>query len=451
MIWLLLQQIGFFIFVILTLYYVIKGNYINLLALYFAGFVFSACNYFFITIWTPDKIVSLGMAYCIIFHRNSYRNQIPSQLKNILIFLVILLCISSIIGFVSIPRYTYLINPKLRIILANFSYITTSIALIIGILLPIRFRDDFFKKYCRVMELAILTGLLHFICLTLGVEFMPINRAGLVENTIGSDVIAEFGGSIITRIYGFAGEPKGLAFCVLPYLVISITMFLQNNFIKSKIYHLIFLCLGLFVLFQTYSSSALINIIILLPLIIILGGVKPSPTFMAVLFIGFILLLVYSTSSENGLSGFFESLNQRTFERGQNELANDRQESVIMKYYDEEGFFVKTFGWGLGQYTFNVPGQVFGNSILIPVQSGLVLTIADFGVLGLALYLYLTFVVIGLVAKVKRFNSPITLSFAMASLSKLIESTMHGNITTSFVYLAIAYYMFIYENKFTNN
>lgn len=447
MIWSIIQQIGFFIFLFLTIYYVRKNNFANLLVLYFAGLAFAACCVYYITIWTPEKVACMGMAYCIIFKRKHYNTRMPKPLKNILWSLIFLLFISTVIGIASTPKYTYLISPIQRLILSNFSYISNSIILIYGILLPIDLKGKFFPKYCRVMELAILTGLLHLIFLSIGVEFMPIHRAGLESDTMGNEVVAEFGGSIISRIYAFAGEPKGLAFCILPYIIISICMFLRNSFIKSKKYHLVFLALGLFILFQTYSSAAFINVIVLIPLILFLGGIKPSPTLLGIIFIGVVFALIVGMTSDRGFSTFADSINQRTFERGQTELANDRQETVIMNSFIEENGIVKIFGWGLGQYTFNVPGQVWGNSILIPVQSGIVLTLADFGFLGLILYLYVFFVILRLIRKSKAIGSPIILAFSMAALSKFFESTMHGNVTTPLMYLMVAYYMYIYEKR----
>lgn len=450
MIWSILQQIGFIIFLLLTVYYVRKDNFVNLLVLYFAGLAFAACSFFYITIWTPDKVVCVGMVYCILFKQKHHNTRIPNPLKIILRSMIILLFISTLLGIASTPKYTYLISPSQRLLLSNFSYISNSIILIFGLLLPIDLKRKFFPKYCRVMELAILTGLLHLIFISVGVEFMPIHRAGIVNDTMSEEVLAEFGGSIISRIYGFAGEPKGLAFCILPYIIISICMFLRNSYIKSKKYHLSFLVLGLFVLFQTYSSAAFINVIILIPLILFLGGIKPNPTLLSIIFIGVIFALFGGMNSDSEVSTFADSINQRTFERGQTELANDRQETVIMNSFIGENSIVKIFGWGLGQYTFNVPDQVWGNSILIPVQSGVVLTIADFGILGLILYLYIIIVILSLIRKSKLIDSPIIFAFSMASLSKFIESTMHGNLTTSLMYLMITCYMLIYEKQNTN-
>lgn len=448
MIWSFIQQTGFIIFLSLTIYFVLKREYTNLLILYFAGIVFSSFNVYFLTIWTPEKIASLGMIYCICFRRREYRINVPRRLKSILIILFVLIFVSNITGFLSTPRYQYLIQPLQRQILSTVSYLTSSIIIIYGILLPVDFKKEFFPKYCRIMELAILTGLIHYIFLKVGIEFMPINRSGLVPDTLGGEVIAEFGGSIVRRIYAFAGEPKGLAFCILPYLIISITLLFQNTFISNKRHHITFLLLGLFIFYNTFSSSAFINFIFMIPLVLVLGRLKPNFTLMSICVMSLIMLLFFGLSSDNGISSFIDNVNQRTFERGQTELANDRQESVIMENFENEDWPTKILGWGMGQYTFQVPGQVFNKSILIPVQSGLVLTIADFGLCGILFFFYIVYFVLTVVFNSKKINSPIIIAFSLATLSKVIESMMHGNLTTSFVYIMVSCFMLIYEKSY---
>lgn len=440
MIWAILQEIGFFIILVFTFYFVKSRKYIDLLVLYFVGLVFATCCKFFITIWTPDKVVSMGMLYCIIFRKNDYFNYKQKQLRIIFIILIILLIISTLVAMVSIPKYRYLISPNQRLILSDFSYLSSSIVLFYGMLLPPNFKNEFFGKYCRVMEIAIITGLIHYIFNLVGIEFMPIRRAGMLEDTSAEEVLAEFGGHVISRVYGFAGEPKGLAFCILPYIVISFVMYLRGRYIRNKLYHLFFLFFGAFVLFQTYSSSALITAMLIIPIALIFGGNKSNIKVLFVLFVGLGVMLI-ENSLFNNTESFTDSLNKRTFERGMYELGNDRQETVIMNSFIEEGLFVKLFGWGIGQYTFNVPGQVFNNSILIPVQSGLILTLSDFGLCGMILFLYIFIVIIGLIRRANLLKNPVILSFAIASLTKMVEATMHGNIVSSFIYLMIASYM----------
>lgn len=450
MIWSIIQQVGFYAFLFLTLYFVKKKSYINLLTLYFCGIVLSSFNTYFITIWTPDKIVNLGMLFCIIFHKDSLRTATPKPLKRLLTIIIIILVLANIVGLAIQPRYHYEISPIRRLILSNITYLTTSVVLLYGTLLPAKFKEEFFPKYCRVMEFAIVTGLVHYLFNALGLEFMKINRSGIVENVDGTEVLADFGDFTFTRIYGFAGEPKGLAFCILPFIVISFTLFLQGIYIRNKIYHILFLVLGIFVLFQTFSSSALINAIVMIPLILVLGGIKPKPSVVVSCFFAIIVFLVVSASSI-GISSFLDNLNARTFERGQTELQNNRQEAVILNTYQKDNESVQILGWGLGQYTFQVPGQVFNNNILIPVQSGIILTLCDFGILGILTLSIILYVILNLIYKTKHLKSPIILAFSMAALSDFIESTMHGNLTTSLMYLMIAYYMYSKQKNSIRN
>lgn len=438
MIWSILTTSGFLVFLFLTIYFVIKRDYTNLLVLFFSSIVFSTCNFFYITIWTPDKIVCLGMIICILFMKKEKIGNTHPAIHTIIKASAFILLTGNIVGMITEPSFHYFLSPAKRQILSNLSYIINIALIGFGTLLTENFNEKFFPRYCRIMEIAIITGLIHFAFNIAGIEFMPIHRSGLFENTSSEEVIAEFGGSLVSRIYGFAGEPKGLAFCILPYLAISITMFLRDQFIKSKMYHITFLLLGVFVLFQTYSSSGLINFILLLPLIVILGGVKLRSSIAVPLFFCLLLLVLYALGSGDG---FIDSLNERTFERGQTELANDRQESVIMEYYQNGGIMVNLFGWGIGQYTFNVPGQVYNGSILIPVQSGLVLTLCDFGILGIIVLWLLFTKIIAVIRLTARENNVLGLAFSMAALSKFIELTMHGNLLTPAAYLMVAYFI----------
>ena len=68
MIWFLLQKIGFYTFVGLTLYFVSKRQTLNLLKLYFWGMTFATCYQFAITIWVPTKVIVLGMMLCLMMY-----------------------------------------------------------------------------------------------------------------------------------------------------------------------------------------------------------------------------------------------------------------------------------------------------------------------------------------------------------------------------------------------
>lgn len=123
-------------------------------------------------------------------------------------------------------------------------------------------------------------------------------------------------------------------------------------------------------------------------------------------------------------------------------MESGRQEAVIMDAYKESGANVLIFGWGLAQYTFYVPNMVSDDGLLIPVQSGLVLTLADFGILGIFLLAYLCILLIHLLNKTSIQECPLSLAMTMAAMSKFIESLFHGSLITCLLFLMIAAYTY---------
>ena len=125
-------------------------------------------------------------------------------------------------------------------------------------------------------------------------------------------------------------------------------------------------------------------------------------------------------SDSVGNESYITQLYERTFGRAQNEIENDRQESVIFEnYINEDNIINNIFGWGVSQYTFHVPDQVIGKN-LIPVQSGLILSIADFGILGCFLIVIVSCSIIVLLRVSLKQKNIYSLIFSIASLSAFI-------------------------------
>lgn len=110
------------------------------------------------------------------------------------------------------------------------------------------------------------------------------------------------------------------------------------------------------------------------------------------------------------------------------------------------------FGWGVSQYTFHVPGQTIGGN-LIPVQSGLVLTLADFGFVGVLLILTLGYFLLKLLRLSLQNKNIYAQAFSVAALSSFIGSLMFGSIVTCFIYMMLAIYAYYdeYDISITNN
>lgn len=441
MLWQVLQNAGFYVFLILAIYFVIRKKYVDLLILHFWAITFAFCFKFYITIWTPEKIIDLAMIFCIIFRKPPYRSKSLGVIVKIVLSMFVLVLFGDIIGTVLPKLYFYAISPLRRMVLQNFAYLTATIILLYGPFLQEDFSSTLLPKYYRAVECAIIIGVIHFVCIKIGVDFIPIMRAGM-ENSQGDIVIAQFGDSIVQRVYGFSGEPKGLAFHITPYLIISYINYCSQNYNINKRYHLLFLLLGVFVVFETYSSSAFIMLILMLPVLMLISNKQNSKVTMAVFAILLSIAIIGPIFPSGESSSFVESLYERTFARGINELENDKQEAVIMEAFSQSPLFVHLWGWGVGQYTFNVPDQVSIDGHLVPVESGIVLTLCDFGIVGVFIWLFIVMFMINIARKARILCDPIPMAFALAAIGKVVESLMHGAIYTPFLFLMIAVYSY---------
>ena len=452
MIWFLLQKIGFFIFLFLTIYFVYKKKYEGLLVLYFFGMAFTTCYYYAFTIWFPVKIIALGMIFCLFFEQNKRCSSALQVIYPMAALFIMAILLSDIIGICFQGSYAIRINRYVRMFNSNYTYVTTVVLLFFGLILERGFVKRLYPIYCLAVEIAIGFGLLHFVCLKLGINFMPLLRQ---DGTVNLEAIAQMGGHAVSRIYGVTGEPKNLGFLICPYLLASMIMLGQGIYRINKKYHLVTLLAGMFVLINTYSSSALINFFLAVPLVMMLFPL-PKTSYKAAAFIVSLCVvvclvrLVDETNLYKGQtndSSFVEQLYDRTFVRAQNEMEDDRQESVILEHLASENNMIHIlFGWGVSQYTFHVPGQTIGKSF-IPVQSGLVLTLADFGLVGVILLFSLCYVILRILKLSLKSMNIYAQVFSVAALSSFIGSLMFGTIVTCFIYLMLALYAYYDEEE----
>ena len=159
--------------------------------------------------------------------------------------------------------------------------------------------------------------------------------------------------------------------------------------------------------------------------------------------------LIYSgTQSEQYQINFdfWNSMEERTFGRAVNELENDRQETLIFNKFKEAHPLYILFGWGIGQYTFYVKGMSDG-IWLIPVQSGAVLTLTDFGVLGFIFYIFLGGWIFYRLCLLRKKPYWLAKSFFYATLVSYVGSLMYGNVVTCWVYLMLAEYALIEDKE----
>ena len=457
MIWFLLQKIGFYIFLILTVYFVFKKKYESLLGLYFFGMTFNTCYQYAFTIWLPVKVITLGMIFCLFIERNKRYSSSFRTIYPFASFFIIAILLSDFIGVCTPGSYAPQINRYVRMFNSNYTYLTAIALLFFGLTLNRGFVKRLFPTYCLAVEIAILFGLIHFTCLKLGIGFMPILRQ---TGAVNIEALAQMGNNAVARIYGVSGEPKNLGFLICPYILVSIIMLWQGVYRINKKYHIITLLSGIFVLINTYSSSALINFFLMVPIIMLLLPLPKSSYYkvltimvsICIIICGWILIdetrLYRHQVNDNN---YIELLYNRTFERAQNEMENDRQENVIIEHFSKEENIIHTlFGWGIAQYTFHVPGQTIGKG-LIPVQSGLVLTLVDFGIVGIVLILWLCYIILKILKLSLQSMNVYAQAFSVAALSAFIGSLMFGSIVTCFIYLMLAVYAHYDEEELSIN
>ncbi len=445
MIWFLLQKIGFWIFVALTLYFVYKCQMINLMKLYFWGMTFATCYQFAITIWFPTKVIVLGMMVCMILYRSDRRD---SPVTQVIIPLtstfLTLLFIGDVIAYLVPGEYAQHINKFSRIFNTNYTYITSFALLFYGCMMPSGFIKKVFPSYCLAMEVAIAFGLLHYICLKTGIEFMPILRQ---NGSVNLEALVEVGGSVYSRIYGVSGEPKSLGFLICPYVLVQLIMYGQDHIRYNAKYHLGMILLGIFILINTYSSAVIINFVIATTLILIFlptGNLfrKIIPPIIVISLIFGTYSALTPSDSEIGQTNFITGLYERSFGRAQDEMSSDRQERVILEHYFEDSSILsRLIGYGPAQYTFHVPGQTVG-SALIPVQSGLVLTLVDFGLAGIIILLWILSILLRVLINSFQYHKIYGIAFSIAALSSFIGSLMFGSLISCFVYLMLALYAY---------
>lgn len=448
MIWFLLQKIGFYVFLFLTVYYVYKKRYEALLILYFFGKTFATCYQFAYTIWFPTKVIAMGMLVCLLFEKKKRRSMAARYINPLAVTLVSMIILSDIIGLIYPGEYASHISSIRRMVNSSYSYLTPVVVLFFGLILKRGFVKRLLPAYCLAVEVAIAFGLIHYVCLSLGIEFMPILRQ---DGTVNMGAFAPMGGEAVPRVYGVSGEPKNLGFMICPYLFVSLIMWRQGNYrLNKKAYHVLALIAGTFVLINTYSSSALINFFLVIPVFLVLVPM-PNISYKAGLAVSVLCLIGCLWALKNELNQyqspfkedtFMSLMYERTFGRAQNEMENDRQESVVMEHFAAKAEPIHIlFGWGTSQYTFHMPGQTAG-SALIPMQSGLVLTLVDFGLAGIILLVSIFCLVVTILRKSERSKNVYALAFSIAALSAYVGALMFGTIVSSFMYLMLAIYAY---------
>ena len=397
MIWFIIRYLIFTLFVFAGLYCTIKRKYHILVFLYFLSFPFQNCAAFAITTWNPYKVISVFMFTCLIlYHKPRYQSLIINKYALTVISIV---CISALLGLTYLPNRLSTIGIS-RVIAQSFTYGLGIVPLLFMVFLSKKQLSRSLRYYEYSIYILIGLGLVHYTFLKAGIPFAPIIRDFGHTNYWA---IAKFGGENVDRIYGLCGEPKNMALYVTPYVVWKIVQLCiePSKWVKVSIA----LAVALFIFFHTYSSTAYIAFVIALPLALVIVTRIRSNFIVNIgvyLFVISVLGTFWYINLGNTIklpqSQFVRSFTERSFERAENELEDERTEVRVLRDFQNAPIVEKITGYGPGMYVYHTPGLTFERGFN-PMQSGIVLNLVDFGVLGIFALLFLLFIALSVIAR----------------------------------------------------
>lgn len=446
--------LGLYIFFILAFYLYLKKAWFTLFGLLLISFGLNFFTALAGTLWFPYKVVMFPV---IIF---SLQHSTIPLARKVLKPYYIIVAISVLTAFVtgpSIPGTTLLQGPMLRPVVQAYTYVSMAM-MIPFIVWVINDEERLYKSlqvYYRLSEIIIFIGIIHFIFIAAGMEFVPILRPGGKANPEASFGIENMS---INRIYGLSGEPKTLATFILPYIFISLFNYLQKNYNRNKNYHLIMLILATLTMIYTFSSAILISAalgIIIIPYLFRQWISSRIISFFAVIaFLGLLnnqaskLFTSPDNASREQSIGFLDILYERSFGRVEEE-ADERFESQALNHmFNNTPAFMFT-GYGLGMYNYHLPLPRHSRGVE-PIDSGWVVILMDLGLLGLVFFLML-FNNLNHLKKLNEqfFNNPVLNSYLIGAVTGFLGHLGNNAMYQIFLFsgLALAAYN-VLENEY---
>lgn len=448
MIWLVIRYLIFALFVIAGVYCTIRRKYHLLVLLYFLSFPFQNCAaHIAITTWNPYKIISVCMLLCLVFYHKPRPQSII--LRNYTLTIISIVCFTALLGLTYLPNKLSTAGIS-RALSQSFTYCLGIIPLLYMVFLS----KESLNKALRYYELAIYIligiGFIHYAFLKAGIPFAPIIRDIGNTNYYNYWAIAKFGGEYVDRLYGLCGEPKHMGLYVAPYVVWKIVQLCvePTKWLKTSIA----LILSIFILIHTYSSTAYIAIVAAIPIAFVLITRTRSNFFIniAVYLFGISVLCGFwyinlGNTISLPKSQFVDSFTERSFDRAQDELEDERTEVRVLRDFSNALLLEKITGYGPGLYVYHTAGLTFGRGFN-PMQSGIVLNLVDFGVLGIFALLFLLFIALSVISKAIKQRNLTAIYFMCIGgttfLGNCGYSMMGGSILLGMLpFLGIAYWL----------
>lgn len=445
-----IAKYGLFVFLFLSIYFYRSGKLYNLFGLLVISFGLNAFTALAGTLWFPYKVVMFSTT---LFAYGRFAGYNVSNLLKPYFYLIVLSVMVAWVTAPNVPGITFLQGPTMRPIVQSYTYVSMALLVpFIVLIINTRYRLQWsLKIYFLLSEIIIGIGLLHFIFITLGLSFIPILRPGGVASEI-----AAFGmdGTVVNRIYGLSGEPKTLATFILPYIFISFYNYIERNYNRSKLYHLIALVASFIVMIYTFSSAILISASIGLVLIPVLFSHRFGSRVVQYSFIigivGYVLFqsgdsFTGRTSNEDKNLNMLDVLYERSFGRVEDE-SKERYESVALNYMYQEAPGYLITGFGLGMYNYHLPLPKHGRGVE-PIDSGWVVILMDLGILGLLFFWSIYRYVIRLRNSNKTENDIYLNSYLIGTLVGFLSHIGNNGLYQIFLFLglSIAAYKIIFN------
>ena len=389
-----IAKYGLFFFFFLGMYFYMSRKLYSLFALLIISFGMNAFTALAGTLWFPYKVVMFATT---LYALNT--GTIPF-VKDTLQGYYVTLFISVLTAWIFTPNIagvTFLQGPTMRPIVQLYTYVTMALLVpfIVNIINTKERLEWSYKVYMRLSEIIIFIGLLHFVFIILGMEFLPILRPGGKESEFAAFGFEE---TSINRIYGISGEPKSLATFILPYIFISLYNYIERNYNVSKTYHIFTLITSFIIMIYTFSSAILISAgigIIVIPMLfkhsigsrILNYAIMVGIVFFVFTQSGSSFIQNNSKSKNNESISFMDVLYERSLGRVEKEK-NERYETVALNdiIYTEPEFLIT--GFGLGMYNYHLPMPKHSRGIE-PIDSGWIVILLDMGFIGLIYFLSL--------------------------------------------------------------
>ncbi len=385
--WIFIAQVVNLLIFLISLYFYIQRKPFFLLPTLFIAMGLHGFNFLLGTLWFPFKVVNL-----IIFLYLLTRIKPKNPEKSVYISFSVIFFLGFVNALFNLPDKGFntglLQGPLLRPIIQLYTYFST-FSLIVFIPFVTRNYNTLLrldKYYMKISEFIIIIGFIHFLFLKADIPFMPIIRSSGENNEI-----AKFSakGIIMTRIYGFTGEPKTLGSFLLPYFFVSFYKYLNGFINKNKRYHAFMLILSLFVIIQTYSSAVLIGLglALLLGFILKLLSLKNKIIIRSFYVLVALFLIGNQLIEREGnyeKISFLQFLEARTIGRVQEEIDERGEITVLNNIMSKAALPI--MGFGPGMYVFSSEEMVYSKGIN-KIDSGWVTIFSDLGITGILLFL----------------------------------------------------------------